>query len=124
MRKKSVLALWHWGQSLQRKVTLHFSCWSRSVSISLHTYCVQALVCWLMYAMNRKRKAERYAAALRRHRSRLLLIGVTQWIEVDQPRAVCKDDGSYFASLLLVCKLGEQTRHCSTKHRYTASLDP
>ena len=32
--------------------------------------------------MNRKRKAERYAQALQRHRSRLLHIGVTQWIQV------------------------------------------
>ena len=35
-----------------------------------------------MYVMNRKRKAERYAEAMKRYRSRLLHIGVTQWIEV------------------------------------------
>ena len=35
-----------------------------------------------MYVMNRKRKAERYAQAMKRYRSRLLHIGVTQWIEV------------------------------------------
>ena len=38
-------------------------------------------MCWLLYLMNRKRKAERYAQALQRHRSRLLHIGVTQWIK-------------------------------------------
>ena len=47
-----------------------------------YAYTLQALVCWLMYVMNRKRKAERYAQAMNRYRSRLLHIGVTQWIEV------------------------------------------
>ena len=44
--------------------------------------CVEALVCWLLYAMNRKRKAERYAQALESHRCLLLHIGVTQWVQV------------------------------------------
>lgn len=43
-----------------------------------------------MYAMNRKRKAERYAEALKRHRSRLLHIGVTQWIEVHTVQTLIK----------------------------------
>ena len=80
MKQKSVLALWHWSQSLQRKVCMHKQI--HCICMHNYAYTLQALVCWLMRVMNRKRKAERYAQAMNRYRSRLLHIGVTQWIEV------------------------------------------
>lgn len=60
MKRKSTLALWHWSQQLQRK----------------------AIAAWFLYALNRRRKTERYARASERYRHRLLTFGVTQWIKV------------------------------------------
>ena len=79
MKQKSTVALWQWSQTLQRKVrpsTVYLSAGLTGAVV------VQALMSWLLYTINRKRKAERYAEALQRHRSRLLHIGVTQWIKV------------------------------------------
>ena len=84
MKQKAILSLWHWSRCLQRKVS---SCIVRTMlcnsQLHIRADCsMQALACWLLYTMNRKRKAERYSQALQRHRSRLLQIGVMQWIEV------------------------------------------
>ena len=84
-------------------------------------------MCWLVYVMNRKRKAERYAQAMKRYRSRLLHIGVTQWIEVYTDvdlHTLCVLVYVEFlcacalTSLPPACKLRERNLHCSTKHRY------
>ena len=42
----------------------------------------QAIAAWFLYALNRRRKTERYARASERYRHRLLTFGVTQWIKV------------------------------------------
>lgn len=60
MKRKASMALWHWSQSLERKV----------------------LAAWLLYAMQKRRKKERYNQAMERHRKRLITIGVRQWIKV------------------------------------------
>jgi len=46
------------------------------------------LAAWLLYTMNRRRKAERYALAMDRYRERLLTLGVAQWIKVGQVKQV------------------------------------
>ena len=60
MKRKASLALWHWSQSLERRV----------------------LAAWLLYAMQKRRKKERYNQAMERHRKRLITTGVRQWIKV------------------------------------------
>ncbi|KAL9984075.1 hypothetical protein ACROYT_G006331 [Oculina patagonica] len=59
-KRQTVLALWHWSVSLQRK----------------------AFYALLEYAIVRKRKAVRIARALEERRNRLLRTGVTQWMKV------------------------------------------
>lgn len=59
-KQKGVVSLWHWSHMLEQKV-------------------VRA---WLHYVAERKRKAERYARAMSRHRAGLLGLGVRQWIRV------------------------------------------
>lgn len=48
----------------------------------------QVLAAWLLYTMNRRRKAERYALAMDRYRERLLTLGVAQWIKVGHVKQV------------------------------------
>ena len=60
MRKKDSEALWHWSRVLESKV----------------------MTAWLLYAIQKKRKRERYDQAMERHRKRLVKIGVKQWIRV------------------------------------------
>ena len=60
MRKKDSEALWHWSRVLESKV----------------------MTAWLLYAIQKKRKRERYGQAMERHRKRLVKIGVKQWIRV------------------------------------------
>ena len=43
---------------------------------------IQVLAAWLFYTLNRRRKVERYTLAMERYRSRLLTLGVAQWIKV------------------------------------------
>lgn len=59
-KQKGVVSLWHWSHRLEQKV-------------------VRA---WLLYVAERKRKAERYAQAMNRHRAALVGLGVRQWIRV------------------------------------------
>ena len=46
MKQKSVLALWHWSQSLQRKVCMRFFCFHKQN----HCICISRLWCvgWCM----------------------------------------------------------------------------
>ena len=60
MKRRASLALWHWSQSLERRV----------------------LAAWLLYAIQKRRKKERYNQAMERHRKRLITTGVRQWIKV------------------------------------------
>lgn len=63
-------------------------------SLSVH----QALAAWLLYALNRRRKAERYAQAMERYRRQLVTMGVTQWIKVYSKRS--------HSTVFLFCRLG------------------
>lgn len=60
LKKKNSMALWHWSETLERKV----------------------VTAWLLYILKKKRKRERYIKAIERHRKRLVTIGVRQWIRV------------------------------------------
>jgi hypothetical protein len=59
-RQKGVVSLWHWSHRLEQRV----------------------LTAWLQYAAERRRKAQRYAKAMERHRAWLQGLGVRQWIRV------------------------------------------
>lgn len=59
-KRQTVLALWQWSVTLQRK----------------------AFYAILEYAISRKRKAARISRALEERRNRLLRIGVTRWMKV------------------------------------------
>ena len=43
---------------------------------------LKVLRAWLLYAREKRRKKERYASAMQRHRSGLVAMGVRQWIRV------------------------------------------
>lgn len=59
-KQKVAVSLWHWSHMLELKV----------------------LGAWRCYVVGRRRKAERYAGALQRHRAALVRLGVKQWIKV------------------------------------------
>ena len=42
----------------------------------------RVLTAWLQYTAEKKRKAQRYASAMERHRAWLQGVGVRQWIRV------------------------------------------
>ena len=68
-KQKGVISLWHWSHMLEHKV----------------------LGAWLSHTREKKRKAERYAHAMERHRHRLLGVGVRQWIRVSS--VLCRGQG-------------------------------
>lgn len=59
-KQKGVVSLWYWSHKLEMKV----------------------LRAWQVYTANKRRKTDRYAQAMERHRKELLRLGVTQWIRV------------------------------------------
>ena len=82
MKRKHSLALWHWSQSLERKV----------------------VAAWVFYVMQKRRKDERYNKAMERHRRRLITTGVRQWIKVCPPcmLVLCLNVNELYRSISLI----------------------
>ena len=59
-QQKRVVSLWHWSHVLEQRV----------------------LLAWMQHTALRRAKAQRYAAAMERHRTWLLEMGVREWIRV------------------------------------------
>ena len=58
--QKCVVSLWQWSHKLEQRV----------------------IAAWVRYTQCTRRKAERYGAAMQRHRDWLLTAGVRQWMKV------------------------------------------
>lgn len=71
-KQRGVVSLWHWSHVLEHK----------------------ALRAWLLYAREKRRKVDRYALGMERHRTRLLGVGVRQWIRVSSRRDAVTKDGA------------------------------
>ena len=52
----------------------------------------RVLRAWLVYGREKRRKARRYAGAMDRHRSRLLALGVRQWITMATHRRAQREE--------------------------------
>lgn len=89
-KEKGVVSLWHWSHVLEQKV----------------------LRAWLLYSCEKRRKAQRYAGAMERHRSRLLAVGVRQWITVATRRKAQREE----EALHIQAKVGITDNHVISEY--------
>ena len=80
---QTMLALYHWGRTLQGKVgsIIPILIGSKKIVTGLYHF-LQLLRIWFLYVKEKRRQEKRYLVAMDEYRSHLLVTGVTQWIEV------------------------------------------